>query len=210
MYEPPHFRVASRDQALDFVEARTFGLLVSADADGPVADPLPFLLDRAGGRLLAHVARANPQWRVVEAAGRALAVFSGADAYVSPSHYAAKREHGRVVPTWNYMVAQVRGRAVVHHDADWLGRQVRALTAAHEAGRAAPWTVDDAPADFVAAQLRAIVGIEIALDEVTAKFKLSQNRAAADRDGVARGLAGESGGAAEIAREVEARSGGSP
>ena len=113
------------------------------------------------------------------------------DAYITPSWYSSKAEHGRVVPTWNYMTAHVFGRLVIHDDPAWVDENVRRLTERHEAGRAAPWSVDDAPPDFHAGQLRAIVGIEVVISRIEAKFKMSQNRRDTDIDGVVAGLAAD-------------------
>ena len=141
--------------------------------------------------------------------GEALVIVRGPDAYVSPSWYATKREHGRVVPTWNYVTAHVYGRLVVHDDAAWVEVLVRRLTAQHEASRAEPWSVDDAPPEFIAGQLRAIVGVEVEITRIEAKCKLSQNRPGADRAGVVAGLdAEEATGSHEVAaamRRVPAR-----
>jgi transcriptional regulator len=120
--------------------------------------------------------------------GEALVIVRGPDAYVSPGWHASKAEHGRVVPTWNYVTAHVHGRLVVHDDPGWVETLVRRLTDQHEAHSAQPWSVDDAPAAFVAGQLRAIVGVELVISRVEAKAKLSQNRPGADIDGVVAGL----------------------
>ena len=170
-----------------------------------MANPVPFLLYGEGehGVLRAHLARANPQWRELDALEECLVVFQGPEAYVTPSWYATKRETGRVVPTWNYAAVQARGRPRAIADAAWLRRQVDDLTAAREGGRPEPWAVSDAPEPFVAAQLRAIVGIEIALTAIAGKWKMSQNRTAEDRAGVVRGLAAE--GIAEVAALVAER-----
>jgi transcriptional regulator len=133
------------------------------------------------------VARNNRQWRVA-AEGDALVIVRGPDAYVSPSWYATKREHGRVVPTWNYITAHIYGRLTIHDDPVWVEANVRALTARHEARRLEPWSVDDAPPEYIAGQLRAIVGVEIAIERIEAKFKLSQNRSGADIEGAIIGL----------------------
>ena len=117
-----------------------------------------------------------------------LVVFQGADTYVTPSWYASKAEHGKVVPTWNYAMVQARGSARIHDGAEWLGQQTDELTDRHESGRPAPWKVDDAPDAFVAAQLRGIIGIEITVVQLTGKWKVSQNRPEADRRGVHAGL----------------------
>ncbi len=129
----------------------------------------------------------NDQWRKPPI-GEAMAIVRGPDAYISPSWYQAKREHGRVVPTWDYVLIHAHGRLVIHRDAEWLERNVRRLVELHEGQRAAPWAVDDAPADYIAGQLRAIVGVELLVDRIDAKAKLSQNRSDADLDGVVAGL----------------------
>jgi transcriptional regulator len=148
---------------------------------------LPFFYDRERGTLQGHFARNNDHWRRVD--GReALVIVRGPDAYVTPEWYASKAEHGRVVPTWNYVVAHVHGTVTIHDDPVWLADLVRRLTDHHEAGRPAPWSVDDAPERFVEGQLRAIVGLEVAIRRIDAKFKLSQNRPEADIDGVVAGL----------------------
>jgi transcriptional regulator len=134
------------------------------------------------------MALANPHWRSIDAGTPALAVVTGPEAYVSPSFYPSKAEHGRVVPTWNYSAVHLTGRLSVHTDADWLRAQVGLLTDAMEEGRPEPWQVDDAPATYVEQMLRAIVGLELAVERVEGKAKLSQNRSAADRQGVVAGL----------------------
>ncbi len=132
-----------------------------------------------------------------------LAVFQGVNAYVTPSWYATKRETGKVVPTWNYAIVQARGRARAIHDRDWLAGQIAELTGGREGDRAEPWHVTDAPADFVQAQIKGIVGLEIVIDDLQGKWKVSQNRPAADRAGVAAGLdARGSAAEAEMARLV--------
>lgn len=153
------------------------------------------------GALQAHMARNNPQWSAPPT-GEALAIIQGPDNYISPSWYASKAEHGRVVPTWNYSTAHVYGELVVHDDAGWLARHVRHLTGLHEEGREDPWTVDDAPEKFIAGQLRAIVGMELVITRIEAKEKLSQNRSDADAWGVAAGLraSGREAGAAAVER----------
>ena len=202
MYVPPAFR-EDRPQAIHaLIEAHPLALLVSTGEDGPTANPVPMLLDPSADVLRCHLARANGQigeLRAAQAAGReVLAVFQGPQAYISPGWYASKAEHGRVVPTWNYLIVQVRGVPRVIEDADWLRGQVGALTDRHEAGLADPWSVGDAPDGFVAAQLRGIVGLELPLTRVTGKWKASQNRPAADRAGVIAGL--EAAGDAMAAR----------
>jgi transcriptional regulator len=190
MYVPAHF--AMDDEAVrDLLHHHGAADLVTATAEGLVATMLPFVYDPDAGEhgaLLGHVARNNDQWRA-EVIGEALAIVRGPDAYISPSWYAGKAEHGRVVPTWNYVTAHVHGRLVVHDDAAWVEALVRRLTRKHEDGMPHPWAVDDAPPIFVAGQLRAIVGVELQITRIEAKAKLSQNRPPADVDGVVAGLA---------------------
>lgn len=192
MYRPPAFRVddtAALAAALGEIRLATLVTVI----DGRItADPVPMLYDPTRGphgTLLCHVARANPQGAPEADRREALVIVSGPDAYVSPGFYETKRETGRVVPTWNYVTLQARGRLRRFDDPERLLALVTALTDRHEAGRAEPWAVDHAPADFVAAQLRGIVGLEIEIAELVGKNKLSQNRVAADRAGVVTGLA---------------------
>lgn len=207
MYQPPHFRDDSRAAQHALIRANPLGLLVTAGAGGLTANPIPFLLDDAGphGVLQAHLARANPQGQDLAAAEECLVVFQGPQGYVTPSWYASKSEHGRVVPTWNYATVHAWGRPRVIEDADWLGRQIADLTALREAPRAEPWAVADAPAPFVAAQVRGILGIEIPITRIEGKWKMSQNRPEADRHGVIAGLRAE--GEAGLAGLVAERSG---
>ena len=193
MYLPTHFEEKRPAVLHALLRDHPLGLLVTQDAAGELAaNSVPFLLDAnpAGGPgiLRAHVARANPVWRDARADRDALVVFQGPQAYISPNFYPSKAEHHRVVPTWNYVMVQARGRLRAVDDAPWLRAFVTRLTERHEAPRDAPWAVTDAPADFITTMLRAIVGIEIELTALTGKWKVSQNRSAADRDGVARGL----------------------
>lgn len=162
--------------------------LVTVQEGVPTADHVPLQYDASAGVLRGHVARANPLWRLADGE-RVLAIFSGPQGYVSPSWYPGKAEHHKVVPTWNYAVVHAQGRLRAMDDANWLHAFVTGLTASQEGARAMPWAVSDAPADYVQQMLRAIVGIEIAVDQLIGKFKLSQNRNEADRAGVARGLA---------------------
>ena len=197
MYLPRHFEMGELDEVAAFVERVGSADLVTAAPDGrPESSLVPVLWDRseideaAGryGRLVAHVARMNEQWRGVVDGQRVLAIVHGPQAYVSPSWYAAKAEHGRVVPTWNYASVQLSGTVELLDDADAVRDIVTWLTDRHEAGRPDPWSVDDAPEAYVAGQLKAIVGVIVHLDQVEAKAKLSQNRSDADRDGVVAGL----------------------
>jgi transcriptional regulator len=210
MYLPKHFEQHDRTQLLALMRARPLATLITTAADGtPCADLIPLEFhagdgepgtlrgqdqgggtlrgqDQGGGTLRGHVARANPLWQ--RAGTAVLAVFSGPEAYISPGWYASKKEHGKVVPTWNYTMVQARGvlRAVDH--APWLHALVQRLTDHHEATQTEPWQVSDAPDDYVQQMLRAIVGIEIALTSLVGKWKVSQNRSTADRESTAAGL----------------------
>jgi transcriptional regulator len=198
MYVPPAYRETRADVLHALVRAHPLGTLVTAGAAGLTANLIPFdLVETAGGMVLrAHLARANPQCDELRSGAETLVIFQGPEAYVTPSWYAAKAEHGRVVPTWNYAVVQVRGRPQVFDAPDWLAAQVGRLTDGHEAGRAHPWAVSDAPETFIAGQLRAIVGLEIPIERIEGKWKMSQNRSEADRSGVAEGLRAEGAEAA--------------
>ena len=190
MYIPPHNGPPSADDVTRLLLETRAGDLVTVGDDGLTVSMIPFLFDPSvglHGTLLGHLARPNTQWRGAD--GReALVLLHGPDGYVSPAWYAAKREHGRVVPTWNYVLVAVHGSLRVHDDPAWTRDVVERLTRAHEAGRAEPWAVSDAPEPYIAGQLKAIVGIEVEIDRVEAKWKLSQNRSAADVAGVIDGL----------------------
>jgi transcriptional regulator len=200
MYVPQHF--AADDAVVqDLLTNHGAANLITATADGLLATFLPLIYDAAAGTLLGHVARNNPQWKA-PALGEALAIVAGPDAYISPSSYASKAEHGRVVPTWNYVTAHVYGTLLIHDDPTWLDALVRRLTTKHESTRATPWSVDDAPAAYVAGQLRAIVGLELQITRIEAKSKLSQNRPEADITGVISAL--ESSGDGRTASAMRA------
>jgi transcriptional regulator len=191
MYQPPHHREDSLEVQHALIRAHPLGALVTYGAGGLSANLIPFILDPEGsllGTLKCHVARANPQWRDFDPAVEALVIFQGVERYITPSWYAAKREHGKVVPTWNYATVQARGPMRAIEDRDWLAAQIAALTAANEGARAEPWAVSDAPEAFVASQMKGIVGIEIPISRIEGKWKVSQNRPAADREGVVAGL----------------------
>ena len=194
MYVPEHFQAT--DEELHGLLRQPGAVdLVTTTARGILATLLPMAWDEPGSRaglgahgaLVGHVAIKNDQWRE-PAIGDTLAIVRGPDAYITPSWYATKREHGRVVPTWNYLIAHAYGRLVIHGDAAWLEANVRRLVALHEGSREKPWAVDDAPAAYIQGQLRAIVGVELLIDRLEAKSKLSQNRSAADVEGVIAGL----------------------
>jgi transcriptional regulator len=193
MYQPPHHIETDQKVLHALIRAHPLGLLISNGSDGPVANPLPFLLDAdvgQNGRLRAHLARANAQWRLIADNPDApvLVVFQGVNSYITPSWYETKRETGKVVPTWNYAMVQARGRARVVEDPAWLAVQIGELTASQEANRAEPWHVSDAPEAFIASQIKGIVGLEIEIAEISGKWKVSQNRPVADRVGVVAGL----------------------
>ncbi len=190
MYEPPLHRNENLAELHALIKERVFGLLISNGAEGLIANSVPFVLDPAAfklGVLKVHLARANPQWRDLQDQPDALVVFQGHDHYITPSWYATKRETGKVVPTWNYTMVQAKGPAKVMDDA-WLAHQIEELTQTLERRREQPWAVGDAPADFIAMQRRAIVGLEIEILDIRGKWKTSQNRNAADRAGVISGL----------------------
>ena len=191
MYVPPAFRDDDRVSLHATIRAARLSSLVTATAEGLIATPLPLLLDDAEGEqgvLYGHVARANPQWRSAPV-GEAMAIFMGPDAYVTPSWYATKQATGKVVPTWNYVAVHAYGPVEFFEDADRLLDVVTRLTDLHEGTRAGPWAVTDAPADFIRAQLRGIVGLRMPITRIEGKRKMSQNRSLEDRMGVATGLA---------------------
>lgn len=203
MYTPAHF-APSPDTVESLLRHAGAANLVTMTEDGLLATLLPFVYEPSigeHGALHAHMARNNTQWSSA-AVGEALMIVQGNDAYISPSWYASKAAHGRVVPTWNYSTAHVYGELVIHDNAEWLGRHVRRLSNQHEAGMPKPWTVDEAPERFIAGQLKAIVGVELVITRVEAKTKLSQNRTPADVDGVIAGLRarGDSASAADVER----------
>jgi len=186
MYLPKHFEQPDRNALTVLMRDHPLATLIVATPDGPTADLIPLEFDDAANTLRGHVARANPLWK--HAGSQALVVFTGPDAYITPGWYASKREHGKVVPTWNYTMVQARGVLHAVDDAPWLRALVGRLTDHHERTQAKPWSVTDAPDDYVQQMLRAIVGIEIPLASLVGKWKVSQNRSAADRDGTAQGL----------------------
>ena len=206
MYVPPFNAVTDQDELRAMVAAARSGWLVTVGADGtPAATLLPIMWH--GDLVIAHLARANPQWRELPPDSPGLIIVGGPEAYVSPTWYAAKAEHGRVVPTWNYTAVQLTGRVTSHHDSEWLRAAVTELTDTHESGRDERWRVTDAPETYVEAQLRGIVGIAFRVTGVEGKAKLSQNRSADDRLGVVAGLRDDAdtrlaGAASAAARDV--------
>lgn len=208
MYQSTFFREDRIEVQHDLMRAHPLGLLVTAGPEGLMANPIPFLIDAATserGTLRCHIARANPQGRELAVVEQCLIVFQGPHSYVTPSWYATKRETGKVVPTWNYVTVHAWGRPRVIDDSQWLRRLVDDLTRVQESVRPAPWTIDDVPAEFIASQLNGIVGVEIPIDRIEGKWKVSQNRPPADRAGVVAGLRGEGESAAPMAALVADR-----
>ena len=194
MYRPPAFREDRPEFLHAAIRAHPLATLVTHGASGLSANLVPFTLATRPGApdmLRAHLARGNPQLAELRQGAEALVIFQGPQAYVSPSWYPSKQEHGKVVPTWNYIVVQAWGRPRVIDDAEWLLAQIGDLTTEQEAARPAPWAVEDAPADFVAGQLKGIAGVEIPVDRIAGKWKASQNQSAANRAGVVTGLTEE-------------------
>ena len=213
MYQPPHFREDRLAVQHALIRTHSLGLLVTAGPGGLQANHVPFLVDADGsehGTLRVHLARANPQLQELTTVTECLVVFQGPQQYISPSLYPTKREHGKVVPTWNYITVHAWGRPRVIDDAAWLRRQVDDLTAHKEGSRAAPWTVSDAPEPYVAAQLKGIVGVEIPIVRIEGKWKVSQNRPAVDQTGVVAGLRGNGDDAEIMAALVAERIKGAP
>jgi len=191
MYIPPAFREDDLPTLQHWMRRARLATFVTATEQGLMGTPLPlFLAPEEGplGTLYGHLARANPQWKLPPL-GEAMAVFMGPEAYVSPSWYRSKQEHGRVVPTWNYVAVHAYGTAEFFEDPDRLLAVVSRLTDLQERSRAEPWAVTDAPADFIGAQLRGIVGLRLPIARIEGKRKMSQNRSPEDRAGVAAGLA---------------------
>jgi transcriptional regulator len=191
VYRPKAFDIADIAEIHDIIERSGPAHLVSMSDGALVTSILPMLLDRSRGEfgtLLGHLARPNEQWRDVDTSVEAVVIFTGPDAYVSPSFYPSKAETGKVVPTWNYVTIDAYGPLIVHDDREFVEMVVRGLTAKYEGRRAEPWSVDDAPAQYVEAMLGGIVGVEVPITRLEGKAKLSQNRGAADAEGVVAGL----------------------
>ena len=184
MYNPASFAEARPDVLYAFIRAHPLGTLVTNGPDGPEATHLPLCLDAGAGLLRCHMARANSQWRRLQSGGRALVIFAGADHYITPNWYPSKREHGKVVPTWNYVAVHVEGTARLFEDTPSLIRHLNELTDSQEARFPEPWSVADAPPDYVEGLTKTIVGVEIAMDRIEGKWKASQNRSTADRQSV--------------------------
>jgi transcriptional regulator len=191
VYRPRHFTEDRLDVAVGLVRRAGFGHLVVDGPDGLASTPLPFVIDDAASSVRAHLARPNQVWSLAPC--RALLIVAVDDAYVSPTWYPSKGEHGKVVPTWNYEVVHLHGHLAAHDDAAWIAGQVAELTDLNESRMPRPWSVDDAPADYVERMLQGIVGVELTVDRIEAKRKLSQNRSQADVEGVIAGLAEAAG-----------------
>lgn len=192
MYTPRAFALDDLPEIQQLIQHTRLAQLVTVGENGLQASHLPLLLnpdEGTNGTLYGHLAKANPQWRELQNGGEALVIFAGADAYISPAFYPAKAEHGKVVPTWNYIAVHAYGTPAVFSDAERLLKVVTALTDRHESGRAQPWRVSDAPADYIDGMLKAIVGFALPIKRLVGKRKLSQNRSAADMAGVRDGLA---------------------
>jgi transcriptional regulator len=203
MYLPKHFVADDAEAAALLAELRVADL-ITPTSSGLYATFLPLIHEPVPGELgslLGHVARKNDHWRL-EPVGESLVIAHGSDAYITPGWYESKREHGRVVPTWNYVTAHLHGELIVHDDVAWVERLVRRLTTRYEADRPAPWSVDDAPRSYIEGQLAAIVGVELRITRMEVKAKLGQNRSAADIDGVIEGLRerGDDESAAAVSR----------
>jgi transcriptional regulator len=204
MYIPSFNRIDDDAEIRRLVAAARSAEFITVDPDGfPVATLLPIMWE--GETVLAHMAKANPQWKTITPDSPALLICSAPEAYISPSWYESKNEHGRVVPTWNYSAVHLTGTVRVNEDRDWLRDVVTRLTAIHESGRPEPWQPSDAPEQYIEGQLRGIVGLQVSVTRIEGKAKLSQNRSEADRRGVVTGLLGEEpSGASEIASAMQA------
>ncbi|MCX6445716.1 MAG: FMN-binding negative transcriptional regulator [Actinobacteria bacterium] len=186
MYIPRHFSIED-PAAQQFLENLKSGHLVTNTSQGMLSTMIPVTFDKTLHSIIGHVARGNSQWSE-KTTQDAIFISAPVDSYISPSWYASKQEHGKVVPTWDYMLAHVYGELIIHDDVDWLRKAVSNLTDSFEAGRTKPWKLDDAPEDYVAGQLRAIVGVELKVARLEVSFKMSQNKTKDDLDGVIAGL----------------------
>ena len=191
MYIPASFNESRLEKLHELIVSYPLGLLVTHGSNGLDASPIPFLLypdEGEHGVLRAHLAKANPHWKSLAGQAECLIVFQGPEGYVTPSWYPSKTETHKAVPTWNYATVHVWGSPQVIEDAAWLRRQVDDLTAFHERPRPQPWSVSDAPAEYITNQMKAIIGIEIPISRIEGKWKMSQNKDKADREGVINGM----------------------
>lgn len=188
MYTPKQFAMDDAVTIRAHIEAHPLAVLVAGGANGPEAVHVPLLYDEAHGTLRGHIARGNGVFDAALSGTPVLAIFSGPQGYISPSLYPSKKDNPKIVPTWNYTAVHVSGSLTFREDPEWLLTNVRDLTDRFEAGQAEPWSVEDAPADFIDAMVRGIVGVEIKVSGIEGKAKMSQNRSEEDRRGVAEGL----------------------
>ena len=199
MYIPRHFSIED-PAAQQFLENLKSGHLVTNTAQGMLSTMIPVTFDKTDRSIIGHVARGNSQWSE-KTNQEALFISAPVDSYISPSWYASKQEHGKVVPTWDYMLAHVYGELIIHDEVDWLRKAVSNLTDSFEAGRAKSWKLDDAPEDYVAGQLRAIVGVELKVTRLEVSFKMSQNKTKDDLEGVIAGLRADN--REDVANKIE-------
>jgi transcriptional regulator len=210
MYAPKHFAESDPVVLRNAVRQIRAGEFVTFGSDGLEASFIPLLISDDAGTVTGHLAKGNGQWRRADVSVPALVTWVGPDEYVSPSYYPSKQEHGKVVPTWNYIAVQAKGVVTFHDDDTWTRSHVEALTNFHEAAMASPWSVDDAPSDFIDGLVKAIVGIELRVTSIEGKWKLSQNRPQPDIAGVISGLESQgTGSAATVAQEVATATSGS-
>lgn len=207
MYMPKYHAMTDVSEMQAHLDEHPLGAWVCSGDAGLVANHIPFVLDRSAGefgRLLGHVSRANPVWRQLAQGAASVVMFMGPQAYITPAWYPGKQEHGKVVPTWNYITVHAHGAMRAVEDAAWTLDMLNRLTDAQESGRPDPWRVGDAPADYVRQTLRGIVGIELTIERLEGRLKLSQDEALADRQGTIEGLRREPDSAShELARRVE-------
>jgi transcriptional regulator len=203
MYAPKHFAESDPTVLRDAVRRFRAGQFITVGLEGPEASFIPLLISDDAATVTGHLAKANGQWKRADLSIPALVTWVGPDAYVSPSYYPSKQEHGRVVPTWNFISVQATGQLSFHQDDGWKRRHVESLTNFHEGALPAPWSVDDAPPDFIDGLVKSIVGIELRVTSIQGKWKLSQNRPEPDIAGAIAGLESQgSDNAAVVAREM--------
>ena len=211
MYTPTHFAESDPTVLRDQVRRIRAGHLITVGSEGLEASFIPLLISDDAGTVTGHLAKGNGQWKRADPSVPALVTWVGPDAYVSPSFYPSKEQHGRVVPTWNFITVQATGPVTFHEDDEWKRTHVTSLSAFHEEGMPAPWSVDDAPPDYVAGLIRSIVGVELRVTSIEGKWKLSQNRTDPDIAGVISGLRTQgSESAASVAREIAINAGAAP
>lgn len=193
MYLPVQFKETDRSSIIEFVQANSFGLCITAGATGAQATAIPFVIHESGNELMlsAHMARANNHWKELDSTGECLVVFQGSNGYVTPTWYPTKQTTHEHVPTWNYDMVQIRGTVSVTSDPEWLRANVTDLTQMHEGIRDAPWQVTDAPDDYMDRMLQSIVGFDVRVTDIQAKWKMNQNRLPEDAQGAFHGLAEE-------------------